>query len=353
MASSSQVVQQLPTISTEGGNEPEKSPQEFPLARQSSIYSLTLDEFQHAICEPGKNFGSMNMDEFLTNIWNAEESQAVAAAMQEAAESEGAHLTQPSLTRQASLSVPAPLCRKTVEEVWSEIHRGQQQQPNGGNTGNAPRQPTLGEMTLEDFLIKAGVVRESGGAPASTSSHIQTQQPHLQIGYFRNNNVVEQEVGFGNVMTGGFPYPDPQNTTNGGMVGGIPAFQGYSSQQQAGGAIPREFDNFGGREGRDGGRFIGRGYGGRIGNGGVVGGFDEAQQPVSPVSSDGVAPSQAVDNSVGPFGLEIGGGGGVVRGAMGRRRAVGGPTEKGVERRQRRMIKNRESAARSRARKQV
>uniref|UniRef100_A0A7I4C318 BZIP domain-containing protein n=1 Tax=Physcomitrium patens TaxID=3218 RepID=A0A7I4C318_PHYPA len=44
------------------------------LARQSSIYSLTLDEFQNALSEPGKNFGSMNMDEFLKNIWTAEES---------------------------------------------------------------------------------------------------------------------------------------------------------------------------------------------------------------------------------------------------------------------------------------
>ncbi|CAF2379443.1 unnamed protein product [Brassica napus] len=43
------------------------------LGRQSSIYSLTLDEFQHALCENGKNFGSMNMDEFLVSIWNAEE----------------------------------------------------------------------------------------------------------------------------------------------------------------------------------------------------------------------------------------------------------------------------------------
>ncbi|KAL0309540.1 UNVERIFIED_CONTAM: protein ABSCISIC ACID-INSENSITIVE 5 [Sesamum radiatum] len=46
------------------------------LGRQSSIYSLTLDEFQHTLCESGKNFGSMNMDEFLNSIWTAEESQA-------------------------------------------------------------------------------------------------------------------------------------------------------------------------------------------------------------------------------------------------------------------------------------
>ncbi|KAK9733612.1 hypothetical protein RND81_04G078600 [Saponaria officinalis] len=48
----------------------------FPnLGRQSSIYSLTLDEFQHTVCENGKNFGSMNMDEFLSSIWSAEENQ--------------------------------------------------------------------------------------------------------------------------------------------------------------------------------------------------------------------------------------------------------------------------------------
>ena len=46
----------------------------FPLARQASIYSLTLDEFQNSLGEPGKNFGSMNMDEFLKNIWTVEKS---------------------------------------------------------------------------------------------------------------------------------------------------------------------------------------------------------------------------------------------------------------------------------------
>ncbi|MCO5568624.1 hypothetical protein L7F22_022323 [Adiantum nelumboides] len=44
------------------------------IARQTFIYFLTLDEFHNTLGEPGKQFGSMNMDEFLKNIWTAEES---------------------------------------------------------------------------------------------------------------------------------------------------------------------------------------------------------------------------------------------------------------------------------------
>ena len=53
----------------------------FPLARQDFVYLLTLDEFQNSLGDPGKNFGSMNMDEFLKNIWTTEEIQAVAGEM--------------------------------------------------------------------------------------------------------------------------------------------------------------------------------------------------------------------------------------------------------------------------------
>ena len=63
-----------------------------------------------------------------------------------------------------------------MDEVWSEIHKGQGRQQNGSNSGDivqnpeaAPRQPTFGEMTLEDFLVKAGVVRESYPVTAPTS----------------------------------------------------------------------------------------------------------------------------------------------------------------------------------------
>ena len=55
----------------EGEEQPVVAP-----ARQSSIFALTLDELQYSVCEAGLNFGSMNMDEFMSNIWNVEEFQA-------------------------------------------------------------------------------------------------------------------------------------------------------------------------------------------------------------------------------------------------------------------------------------
>jgi len=176
------------------------------LGRQSSIYSLTLDEFQHTLCESGKNFGSMNMDEFLTSIWTAEENQATNTTTTTTTTTKtnnnntttANNMTnhallakQPSLPRQGSLTLPSPLCRKTVEEVWSEIHGDQNNSTSDNNNGDnvrnpesAPRQPTFGEMTLEDFLIKAGVVRETSAIlPAS-----QPQPQQQQYGVYQNSN---------------------------------------------------------------------------------------------------------------------------------------------------------------------
>ncbi|XP_072965452.1 bZIP transcription factor ABI5 homolog isoform X1 [Typha angustifolia] len=236
---------------------------EFPaLVRQSSIYNLTLDEIQHTVCEPGRTFGSMNMDEFLTNIWNAEEGQAGHAAGgsdggEGNALAAAAAAAQP-LNTQGSLTIPAQMCRKTVDEVWAEIHRGQAQyQP-------MDRAHTFGEMTLEDFLIKAGVVRE-GHAPPSSA-----------MGASAPPSAVQQQYGIV-----GFP-----------MAAAGP-----------------------------------NGYGMVVG---------------SPVSSEGFGGGQ-LDNGVGYDRVN-----GRKRGA-----GEGAGVEKVVERRQRRMIKNRESAARSRARKQA
>ncbi|XP_068658127.1 protein ABSCISIC ACID-INSENSITIVE 5-like [Aristolochia californica] len=338
MASESETVTRAETVSPqEEASRPGEGESNYPLFRQTSIYSLTLDEFQHNVCEPGKNFGSMNMDEFLNNIWTAEENANATGGDGETCErsreadggdrtdSDGRIARQSSLPRQGSLSVPAPLCRKTVEEVWSEIQRGQHQEErqssrdnlaNGEVSGYAPRQAAFGEMTLEDFLIKAGVVREECG-PCSA------QQTY---GTFGNDHSAEADYGQGMSLrfadhrssgcgAAGYPKyvpPPPQSGGSGGIVGegGSYAGNGKSNGNGLGGVC------YGGRP------VGGNGYNGAIGS------------PVSPLSSD-----------VGQ--AELGG----MR--SGRKRIFDGPFEKVVERRQRRMIKNRESAARSRARKQA
>ncbi|KAJ4970476.1 hypothetical protein NE237_003575 [Protea cynaroides] len=313
------------------------------LGRQSSIYSLTLDEFHNNHCEDGKHFGSMNMDEFLNNIWTAEENQVIHSnndtsqpnqqkQQQQQQSGEKSLNSQISLSRQGSLTLPAPLCRKTVEEVWADIKRDQEEkdQPNRGSHAmaatTAHRQPTFGEMTLEDFLIKAGVVRES----CSTATPPVTPLPGLAL---EPNN-----FGIGPVI--GLGFTDHHNQRSGdGMAGGS-----VSSLYQA---FPGETSNYVGNGKRKGGGFPTSGavcFGGTAGNGGGA-----HISPASPGSSEDICGGQgenlgAVVNHYGRS--EIGG-------TRGRKRVIDGPVEKVVERRQRRMIKNRESAARSRARKQA
>ncbi|XVF55703.1 hypothetical protein PTKIN_Ptkin06aG0058300 [Pterospermum kingtungense] len=318
------------------------------LGRQSSIYSLTLDEFQHTLCEGGKNFGSMNMDEFLTSIWKAEENQAINSSNnnnhqqnnncvdhKQVSSSHVNHLSlnerasnkgiarQPSLARQESLTLPAPLCRKTVEEVWSEIHRGQQGQgqsnnnSNGQSSENATRQPTFGEMTLEDFLVKAGVVREQCMPPA-----VPPRQHQTQFGICQTSNNPGVAPGFGGFGGNGYHTMPP-----GGVIGDS---SGYVNDGKRGGgyqpAPPPPTAVC---------------YNGGYGPGQAMG----VVSPMSPLSSEGMFSNQ-VDNANTQFGMDMGG-------LRARKRIIDGPIEKVVERRQRRMIKNRESAARSRARKQA
>ncbi|PSS01371.1 Protein ABSCISIC ACID-INSENSITIVE like [Actinidia chinensis var. chinensis] len=324
--------------------------QSFPsLGRQTSIYSLTLDEFQHTLCESGKNFGSMNMDEFLSSIWTAEENQGQAQNSNPATTtSNSTNLQflaseQLSLTRQGSLTLPPPLCQKTVEEVWSEIHKSQQEQPpnrTGSNNNvdqnpsSAQQQPTFGEMTLEDFLVRAGVVREQCNVG-------QLSQQQQYRSYQNNNNPGVGPSFASRPMTGlggSGSMPTYQPLTQ-GSVGGVGDSLGYVGN--------------GKRSGGGGGYAPSSSmvcYGRRVGSAGGGGGYGPVQglgmgSPVSPVSSDGMCVSQV--DGTNQYGMAMGG----MRG--GRKRIIDGPVEKVVERRQRRMIKNRESAARSRARKQA
>ncbi|KAL6616410.1 hypothetical protein ACP70R_038680 [Stipagrostis hirtigluma subsp. patula] len=295
-----------------------------PLARQSSILSLTLEELQNSLCEPGRNFGSMNMDEFMANIWNAEEFQAATGGCKGGGMEEEAMATGTGegggggggLSRQGSFALPPPLSRKTVEEVWAEINQGPadaqahaapqamvQPQMGSGGVAASGRQATLGEMTLEDFLVKAGVVRGTfaGHAPAAVGV-VPGPMSHMQHGQIAAPMMFQ--VAPANAV---YPVmPDGAMGYHNGYPGGMTVVPPPPPSQCVAAAL-------------------------------------------SPGSSDGMSAMTQAEM------MSCIGNGGMARNGNARKRESpeDGCTEKTVERRQRRMIKNRESAARSRARKQA
>ncbi|CAH8371445.1 unnamed protein product [Eruca vesicaria subsp. sativa] len=151
------------------GNVEEPIHQSLP--RQNSLYSLKLHEVQNHLGSSSKPLGSMNLDELLKSVWSAPEG------------------TDEGVTRQGSLTLPQGLSKKTVEEVWRDIQHdknGSSANPHGEQLDNNNKQPTLGEITLEDLLMKAGVVTETMTVPlnvvnvASNGQWAQYHQPQQQ-----------------------------------------------------------------------------------------------------------------------------------------------------------------------------
>ncbi|KAF3546370.1 hypothetical protein DY000_02004569 [Brassica cretica] len=278
-----------------GSNQMKPTDTPNPLARQSSVYSLTFDELQSTFGGPGKDLGSMNMDELLKSIWTAEEAQAMTSSA----------VAQPNgvnLQRQGSLTLPRTISQKTVDEVWNFL-TAKDGDMGGSSNGesNAPpgRQQTLGEMTLEDFMFRAGVVREdnnlsfNGGNDSMILNQPQQQfqqqsHPHQRL---------PQTI-----------FPKQANVEFAASVGMVN--KGFTE------AVNNSMNN-------DNGLACFRGEGVKI-----------------VATSPGT--SSAENNSLSPVPYVLN---------RGRRSNTG--VEKVIERRQRRMIKNRESAARSRARKQA
>ncbi|RDX68365.1 ABSCISIC ACID-INSENSITIVE 5-like protein 5, partial [Mucuna pruriens] len=350
----------------DGGGRPEP-PGNFSLARQSSVYSLTFDEFVTSMGGSGKDFGSMNMDELLKNIWTAEEVQTMASAGV-VADDGGAGVSH--LQRQGSLTLPRTLSQKTVDEVWKDISKDYGGH-GGPNLAQTTREPTLGEITLEEFLVRAGVVREDAkpndgvfvdlsraanngglglgfqqmnkvgatglmgnrlnndplvGLQASANLPLNVngvrssnQQQHMQSPQSQQHQQPQQQQQQIFPKQSVMPYAAqiPQGMVRGGMVG-LGGDQGLSVQ---GGGI--------GMVGLPPGSVH------------VATGSPAANQ----ISGDKIGKSNGDTSSVSPVPY-------VFNGSL-RGRKTGGPVEKVIERRQRRMIKNRESAARSRARKQA
>ncbi|KAL3843919.1 hypothetical protein ACJIZ3_001322 [Penstemon smallii] len=332
----------------------------YPLARQSSVFSLTFDEFQNTLGGgSGKDFGSMNMEDLLKSIWTAEEVQAMASSTG----GENGSFPTGNLQRQGSLTLPRTLSQKTVDDVWRDVLKettGAKEIDIGGS-GLGPREPTLGEMTLEEFLARAGVVREdnqpsSGPNSAGIYSGLpqpSANNPGLTIGFQQpsHNNIVRHSPNLGINMGSVRPtqqqpqQPQPlpqrqplfpkQTTVTFSTPTQLGTNAHLSSPMTKGPvvAVTNALNNTMVMAGLQNGA-----AGARNGAAIAVGSpgnnlFSEAVKN----NIDTPSPSPS------PYNFAEGG----------RGRRSTGSLEKVVERRRRRMIKNRESAARSRARKQA
>ncbi|CAN4122669.1 unnamed protein product [Withania somnifera] len=344
----------------------------------------------HLFIRSGKDFGSMNMDELLKNIWSAEESHTMGGTginVQEVGVP-GGHLQ-----KQGSLTLPRTLSQKTVDEVWRDMSKEHGGGKDGNSVGVPPnmpqRQQTLGEITLEEFLVRAGVVAENAQFVAKSNNaggifadlSYAGNNTGLSFGYQEDN----RNTG---LMAGSIPNKNGESVIRSANlplnVNGVRSTQHQLRPQQLQQnqqaqpqqqpqpqhqpifpkqpalpygsplAIPNSgLGSPGVRAGMAGiadpslnFNFI---QGTSIMGGGVsmagLGAGGVTVATASPgVPSDGLGKSSGETPSVFPVPYVFNGG------LRGRKYST---VEKVVERRQRRMIKNRESAARSRARKQA
>ncbi|KAJ0100391.1 hypothetical protein Patl1_21013 [Pistacia atlantica] len=277
------------TMGSEGGAAQEAKLQS--LTRQGSLYSLTLDEIQTQLGDVGKPLGSMNLDELLKSVCTAEANLVTETTIDNIC---GA-ASGSSLHRQGSLTLSRDLSKKTVEEVWRDIN--QKKSDNNQERKAQERQATFGEMTLEDFLVKAGVATESTNPVEKNSNYV------LEIDHIAANqqNIAQHAQWMQYQLPSVRPQPQPQPQQN-LMAVLVP---NHPMQQ----SLPV------------------------IANPNLDAAYPENQLTMSPSSLMGTLSDTQTP---------------------GRKRVASGDVaEKTVERRQKRMIKNRESAARSRARKQV
>ncbi|XP_022727174.1 ABSCISIC ACID-INSENSITIVE 5-like protein 7 isoform X2 [Durio zibethinus] len=337
-------------------------PGNFPLARQSSIYSLTFDELQNTFGGLGKDFGSMNMDELLKNISTAEETQAMMTASVPGGED---GVSGGNLKRQGSLTLPRTLSQKTVDEVWRDLMKendGAKDGSSGGGANLPQRQQTFGEMTLEEFLVRAGVVREgmqqigvpnnSGFFGNNSGMALGFQQTNGNNGFWSNNNSVLNQPSRSPLNTSGVKsshlqqqkqQQQPQHQLQ------QPPEPLFPKQQTVAFAPSMHLMNTT-QLASPGARSVVviddpsmntklvQSTGLQSGGMGIVG----LGSPASQISSDVISKNSVDTTSLSP-----------VPYVFGRGRKCSVALEKVVERRQKRMIKNRESAARSRARKQA
>ncbi|KAK9813981.1 hypothetical protein WJX73_007840 [Symbiochloris irregularis] len=160
------------------------------LSRQTAaVFDQTIDELQTYV-GPGKPVGSMNLEEFLHTFWD-KGSKLHSSWDRDHEFHVPADICSPSTGREhnsfqsaASLqSVPEDLRGMSVEEVWhhiSERNSGGNFREAGtqGSRGNAPVRSSsnLGQVKISNFLQSVGMEVAAQQASSPSPSHQQQQQ---------------------------------------------------------------------------------------------------------------------------------------------------------------------------------
>ncbi|KAH7432923.1 hypothetical protein KP509_07G046200 [Ceratopteris richardii] len=292
------------------------------IPRHPSLLYVALDEVHNTVNESGKLFGSINMEDFMSNLWTVEENQALITGIPPTAES----ITlsrQFNSQRINSLSLSPSSSNKTVEDVWKDTQRKPTTYTAGryGRHSQHQKSPaTSGEITLEDFLGRAVAFREKVDANL-----------HLTVAG-KSASIYSAGATAANVVSNRLPpATDPLASPN------IPS-DWMSSEYPQSQAMLRQVEptRVSAERGLSPSPLIVESKSSTMYDGfaGVADSIGMAQESLS----NSLALSPVVSDY----------------GGNGRKRyAPQTVFEKSMERRQKRMIKNRESAARSRARKQA
>lgn len=122
------------------------------LVREGSLYNLTLNEVESHLGAP---LLSMNLDDLVRSVLPDDTNLPLPNGVGNS----GSQITSASgLERQgSSITVPLALSKKTVDEVWRDIQQDQESSGEERSSG-CEGQISLGEITLEEFLHRAGIV---------------------------------------------------------------------------------------------------------------------------------------------------------------------------------------------------
>lgn len=142
-----------------------------PLARQGSIYNpSSFDEVQSQMGKP------MNLNEFLKNAVSG--SPEDGNVVQNPSSSSSSSSSPPASYFLGNINLNGKLSKKTIDEVWKEIVH--HEHVNEVDNQSVQQQLTLGETTLEDFLLRAGVINIGNGNQNVGINH-DHHQPFMAI----------------------------------------------------------------------------------------------------------------------------------------------------------------------------